>query len=252
MNDSQDFVVISQVRTASTRLPGKVMKKVAGREMLLHFIDRVLMSERVKELIIATTVEENDDIIVDLVKDYHPRCTVFRGSEFNVLDRTFRAAQHYRDRAGNEPVILRITSDCPLIDPRVIDQHIAEWEKTQADYLCSYIENRTWPHGMDVGIFTYDILKKAWMFTDYPEGREHVVPWMETNQKVKKVEFRAEKDLSKYRLTVDYPEDFILVQEILEHFLPEKPDYSMYEIIELLESRPELFEINRKHNQQAK
>ena len=244
-----DFLVISQARTGSTRLPGKVLLKAAGKELLLHFIDRVLLSKRIAGLIIATTTEPRDEAIVKLVGTDRERCQVFRGSEENVLDRYYQAALGWKQESGREPVILRITSDCPLIDPRVIDAHIAAWEAEQPDYLSSFIHRRTWPHGMDIQMFTFALLEKAWQHTDFDQGREHVVPWMSRQTDLHSYECSCTEDLADLRLTVDYPEDYELIKRVFEHFLPHSPDFSMKDIVSFLSTRPEIRNINRVHGE---
>ena len=135
-------LLISQARTNSTRLPNKVLLKILNKELILHFIDRIVAADAVDHMIIATTLNYEDDIIVRLVENYNKKVTVFRGSEKDVLDRYYKAALDYIKKENNSQIdIIRITSDCPLIDPAIINLHIREYNKRKVDYLSSRINN---------------------------------------------------------------------------------------------------------------
>ena len=239
-------VVITQARTGSTRLPNKVLLKILGKEILLHFIDRVLAAKTVDHIVIATTDNPNDDIIADLVKDYDKKVSVFRGSEEDVLDRYYQAALAVKDSFEESPNIIRITSDCPLIDPEVIDLHISEFIKRKVDYLSSRINKRTWPHGMELEIFTFKALKTAWQYAIKASDREHVTPYiyMTARDKFKLLERPFKEDLSNYRLTIDYIEDYNLIKIIFKNLYPENPLFDLSDIINLLLENPELTRIN--------
>ena len=239
-------IVISQARTGSTRLPNKVLLKILGKEILLHLIDRVLAAKTVDHMIIATTDNPDDDVIVDLVKDYDKKVSVFRGSENDVLDRYYQAAQAVKDNFEDTPNIIRITSDCPLIDPEVVDLHISEFQQKKVDYLSSRIEKRTWPHGMELEIFTFEALKEAWQNAKEASEREHVTPYiyMNAREKYKLYEFRFKEDLSHYRLTIDYIEDYNFINKIFENLYPINPTFGLSDIINLLRENPELTRIN--------
>lgn len=243
-------IVISQARTGSTRLPDKVLLKILGKEILLHFIDRVIAADTIDHLIIATTENPKDDKIVDLVKDYHEKVSAFRGSEEDVLDRYYKAALAVKNKFGDDINIIRITSDCPLIDPKVIDLHVKEFEKRSVDYLSSRITKRTWPHGMELEIFTSDALKKAWENAKERFEREHVTPYI--YQKHEKdfhlYELAFTKDLSGLRFTLDYPEDFRFIEKIYENLYPKDPLFSLQSILDLLTNNPELKLINADHS----
>lgn len=241
-------IVISQARTGSTRLPNKVLLKILGKEILLHFIDRVLAAKSVDHIIIATTDNPNDNVIAKLVKDYNKKVSVFRGSEEDVLDRYYQAAQAVKDNFENTPNIIRITSDCSLIDPEVIDLHIYEFEKRKVDYLSSRINNRTWPHGMELEVFTFKALKEAWQHAKKAADREHVTPYiyMTARDKFKLYELPFKEDLSYYRLTIDYIEDYYLIKKIFENLYPDNPIFDLTDIINLLRENPELTQINAK------
>lgn len=243
-------LVITQARTGSTRLPGKTMKKILGKEMILRFVDRVLAAKKVDNLIVATTVNPNDDCLVELTESYDPRCTVFRGSEADVLDRYYQAAKAFEATAGEKPLILRITSDCPLIDPAVIDLLLDEYYKAPSDYLSNrLLDSRSWPHGMDVEIFTFQALEKAWKEAVVASHREHVTSYiLESPQKFSLREVSHDRDLSAYRVTVDFPEDLEFVRNVFTELFEADPKFSMYDIISLVETKPELY-VNRLHAQ---
>jgi len=239
-------LVISQARTGSTRLPNKVLMKILGKEILLHLIDRVLAANTVDHMIIATTDNPKDDVIVDLVQNYHNQVSVFRGSEEDVLDRYYQAALGVKNDFDGNLNIIRITSDCPLIDPKVIDLHVHEFEKRDVDYLSSRINQRTWPHGMELEIFTFESLKKAWQHATQPSDREHVTPYiyMTAGESFNIYELPYCENLSHYRLTVDFIEDYQLIKTIFEKLYPQHPLFDLDDIIKLLRDHPELSQIN--------
>ncbi len=161
---------IIQARTGSTRLPNKVLLPIAGKPMLLRVLDRVLESQRIEEIVVATTTHPNDEQIVALVQSYNPKVTVFRGSEEDVLDRYYEAAK----KSGMD-VVVRITSDCPLADPDVINKVIEEFiADPSLDFASTSIKKHTYPRGTEVEAISFSALKKLWETTTEPIDREHV------------------------------------------------------------------------------
>ncbi len=241
-------IVISQARTGSTRLPNKVLLKILGKEILLHLIDRVLAAKTVDHMIIATTNNPKDDEIVDLVNNYHENVSVFRGSEENVLDRYYRAALSVKGTYGNTMHITRITSDCPLIDPKVIDLHIHEFEKHDVDYLSSRITKRTWPHGMELEVFTFATLEETWRNAKEDYEQEHVTPYIykSHSEKFRLFELTYSKDLSHLRFTLDYPEDLRFIEVIFKELYPLDRKFDLESILKLLSRRPEISLINQE------
>jgi spore coat polysaccharide biosynthesis protein SpsF len=239
-------IVIIQARTGSTRLPGKILLKILGKEIILHLIDRVIAAGTVDHVIIATTLNPQDDIIIDLIKDYHKNVSLFRGSEEDVLDRYYQAASAAEEKYNDDLNIIRITSDCPLIDPKVIDLHIAEFKSKQVDYLSSRINKRTWPHGMELEVFSYAVLRDAWKNATTLNDREHVTPYLyRTNRdNYKLYELTCFKDLSGYRLTVDYPEDFTVISRIFASLYNDNPLFGLEDIIAFLEKNKDIAMIN--------
>jgi spore coat polysaccharide biosynthesis protein SpsF len=243
-------IVIIQARTGSTRLPGKVLLKILGKEILLHLIDRVITAKKVDHVIIATTINPADNIIVDLVNNYHKNVSVFRGSEEDVLDRYYQAALSVEEADPEKINIIRITSDCPLIDPRVIDMHIAEFGKKEVDYLSSRIEKRSWPHGMEVEVFKFTTLYEAWKNATKPVEREHVTPfiYLTSRNKFKLFELSHFEDLSHLRFTLDYWEDYLFIKVVYEKLYPRNPMFTFSDILDLLDHERELLSINSNRN----
>jgi spore coat polysaccharide biosynthesis protein SpsF len=243
-------LVITQARTASTRLPKKILLKILEKEILLHFLDRVLAAERVDHIIVATTDQPADQVIADLVQSYHPRVSLFRGSEEDVLDRYYQAARQFCENKTEAWDIIRITSDCPLIDPVLIDRHISAFENNQVDYLSSRIHKRTWPHGMELEIFSFRALQIAWQQAVDKYEREHVTPYIYHShaKDFTLSEFTAEKNWSGIRLTLDYWEDYLLIKAIYEKLYRQNPGFGWTDILRLLKQDEQLLRINAKWN----
>jgi len=240
-------IVISQARTGSTRLPDKVLLKILGKELLIHFVNRVKKSKKIDKIVIATTDKTNYDKIANLIDKYYKNeIDVFRVSEEDVLDRYYQASLKFLDDDTNL-IIVRITSDCPLIAANIIDLHIEEFIKRKVDYLSSRINKRTWTHGMEAEVFTFQALKDAWENAKTPMEREHVTPYIYRThpEKFKLYELSYKEDLSNLRFTVDYPEDFEFVKTIYERLYPINPYFSFNDILNLLKKEPELLEINK-------
>ena len=203
----------------SSRLPGKVLRKIKGRPMLYYVIRQVLASKTVDDVIIATTREKSDDVVVEYCRQNHIK--IFRGAKNDLLDRYFQCAEKF----DCDPVI-RITSDCPLIDPGVIDRVFEKFRKNSYDYVGNNLEkisgmwnNSTcnYPQGMTVEISSLDALKKAWKMARRPSEREHVFPYIQFNSELFRIsKLKMRKNLSHIRCTVDHLEDFRFVQAILD------------------------------------
>jgi len=204
------IIVIIQARMGSTRLPGKVLKKVGGASLLEYELDRVKQAKKIDKIVIATTVSKQDDKIENLCKkiglDY------FRGSEQDVLDRYYRCAAKY----PKYETIVRITGDCPLIDPEVIDNVISFFEKNDFDYV-SNVEPPTYPDGMDMEIFKRSALEKAAKKAELISDREHVTPYIRREKGFRRGNLEAEADFSHFRLTVDNPEDFKVIKFLIKN-----------------------------------
>ena len=226
----------------STRLPGKVLLDRAGEPRLARVVRRVRRARRVDEVLVATTTEPHDDALAALCAERGWRC--FRGSETDVLDRYYQAA-----KARTAHVVVRITSDCPLIDPAVIDSAITGLELQQADY-CANVVRRTYPRGLDVEAFSFAALETAWQADARPDWREHVTQFIVQNpDRFALTNLSSDDDHSDLRWTVDTPEDFELMGKIYGHFGHD--EFSWREVLALLAEHPHWSEINR-HIEQKK
>lgn len=233
-------VAIIQARMGSTRLPGKVLKKVLNRPLLEYQLERIAKADELDSYVVATTTKDQDGAIVKLCEKLG--VPVFRGSEEDVLARYFAAASCYQ-----ADIIIRLTSDCPLIDPHLIDQMIQTYcsQPNQYDYVSNVIE-RTFPRGMDIEVFSYEALAKCHQQAKQKSDREHVTRYMYQHPKqFKLLNVENRQDQSEHRWTVDTWEDFKLVKKIIESFYPQQPDYTMEDVLTLIQMNPEWRKINR-------
>ena len=232
-------VVIIQARMRSTRLPGKVLKKIMGRELLDYQIERLGNLKNVDNIIVATTENDYDDPIAFLCKKIG--CPVYRGSENDVLARYYKAAISF-----DADCIVRINSDCPLIDPFVVDSIIEKYLLCypKYDYISNILE-RSYPIGLHTEVFSMDALEVAYKNSIDHDEREHVTPYIYRNKNLFNLKsVKIDKDLSEYRWTVDYLEDFKLIEEILTNVYPGNNNFSMYDVLNYLDCNPQLVEIN--------
>lgn len=232
-------ITIIQARMGSTRLPGKVLKKILGQPMLARQIERVKRAQTLGQIIIATSTNPFDTPIFRLARKL--RIPVYRGSEVDVLDRFYQAAQKFS--AGP---IIRLTGDCPLIDPQIIDQAVSVFNSSRADYVSNH-HRRSFPVGMDVEIFKFTALKSAWQQANSAYDREHVTPYIyNPTHHFRLKEFIAPPKLRrpKLRLTVDEPADLKLVRKIYRLLYPRKPGFTLEDILQLLDANPGLAGIN--------
>ncbi len=236
-------VAIVQARMGSTRFPGKVLGSICGKTMIYHVVERIKRAQKIDEIVVATTCSDRDDILVREVERIE-NVYVFRGSEEDVLDRYYRAAQ----KTGAE-VIVRITSDCPLIDPGVVNTMIGIYvnevtEETPVDYLSNTLV-RTFPRGLDAEVFSFHALERAFHDAKEVYQREHVTPYIYQRTDIFKLEcFKNEEDLSFHRWTVDVEEDLRLIREIYKELYQDGHCFLFHDVIELLKKRPQLLEIN--------
>jgi glutamate-1-semialdehyde aminotransferase/spore coat polysaccharide biosynthesis protein SpsF (cytidylyltransferase family) len=226
------IVAIVQARMGSSRLPGKTLADVAGRPLLVHVVERVRKARRVDKVVVATTDQSSDDPIAALCRQGGIDC--FRGSEDDVLDRFYRTA-----RANTADSVVRITADCPLIDPAVIDKVIARFQVGDCDYVSNTIRY-TYPDGLDTEVCSFAALEQAWGEAKKPSEREHVTPYLRTEKfRSANVESESPVPLGKYRWTVDYPADLEFVRKIYEAFSGNE-HFGYQDIFHLLKERPEL------------
>ena len=237
------IVAIVQARTGSTRLPGKVLLNLMGEPMLVHEMARIGRSERITSTMVATTDLPADDRIVDLCKTQGWQYC--RGSEQDVLDRYYQCAR----KTGADAVV-RLTSDCPLIEPAVIDRVIEKFlqDSPHLDYVSNVFPPRTFPRGLDTEVFSFAALEKSWKEDKNPLLREHVTQYIVQNpEKFRTAGITNSHDLSDFRWTVDTKEDFRLVTEIYSYFGHNR--FTLNDVLSLIEERPELRLINQDIHQ---
>ena len=236
-NNIKKITVIIQVRVDSKRLPKKVLRKILNKPMLWYVLKRVKKIKNIDQVILATTNEKQDNILVDLAKKN--RIFIFRGSSIDVLDRYYRCAIKY-----NADPIIRITSDCPLIDPFIVENILDFYLKNDFDYVSNTIKP-TYPDGLDVEIFSFKTLELAAKNAKMKSEREHVTPYIKNNpKKFKLFNYRNNENLSNHRWTVDQKEDLFFVRKIYSKMKPSVV-FRYQEILELLSRFPDLLKINQ-------
>lgn len=243
-------ILITQARMSSTRLPGKVLKEVLEKPLLEHHIDRLRQVQNAADVVVATTVNSSDDAVVNLCSKIN--CAVYRGSEEDVLGRYYETA-----RTHDADAVIRVTADCPIIDPKVIERVVQFYIDHTAQY--DYVSNtvtRTYPRGMDTEVFSYRALQEAYREAILPGEREHVTPFLyrrPLRYRIGNVTYHT--DVSQHRWTVDTYEDFELVRKIIEALEPEDVRFSLEDVLALLERHKSWTRINghvpQKHFDEA-
>lgn len=237
-------IAVIQTRTGSTRLPKKTLKKICGKPMILLMLERLSHSKFIDKIVVATTVNSNDDELYNLIKKN--KYEIFRGSEMDCLDRHYQVGKKY-----DANYVCKITSDDPLIDPVLTDEIIDYFLKNSEkfDYV-SNVHPPTFPDGLDVEIFKMDALENAWNNSVDPEEREHTTTFIWKNPskfKIGNYENPSGENLFlTERWTVDYIEDFEFVKAIYEELYDKNKIFLTQEILNLLKQKPELKSINQK------
>jgi glutamate-1-semialdehyde aminotransferase/spore coat polysaccharide biosynthesis protein SpsF (cytidylyltransferase family) len=225
-------VALIQARMGSSRFPGKVLEDLSGRPMLWHVVHRVRGAGRVERVVVATTDRAVDDPIARFCAQENIAC--FRGDEQDVLDRFYQAA-----RADHADVVVRITADCPLIDPEVIDKVVERFQRGDCDYVSNAIRY-TYPDGLDTEVFSFAALERAWREAGKPSEREHVTPYLRTGKfRVANVESEIPVSPAQYRWTVDHPADLEFVRKVYAAF-SRNGEFGFRAIFDLLKERPDL------------
>ncbi|MCT2536290.1 glycosyltransferase family protein [Aquibacillus koreensis] len=240
------IVGIIQARMGSSRLPGKVLKQVLDKPLLSYQLERVYKSKYLNDVLVATTDNPIDNDIVSLCEKLE--MPYFRGPEEDVLKRLYMAARHV-----DADIVVRLTGDCPIIDPVLIDKVIKVYnlDETELRYVSNTIK-RTYPRGMDVEVFSVESLQEAYEKAKLKSDREHVTRYMrEHPEKFSLVNISENIDYSYHRWTVDTVEDFELIKKIIEALYPQKKNFTMEDTIRLLEANPSWQRIN-SHIQQYK
>ena len=229
-------VAIIQARMGSSRLPGKVLMDLDGGTVLARVVRRLGRCRQISKLVVATTGEAGDAAIVAECERLQISC--FRGPEQDVLDRYYRAAH-----ANGAETVIRVTSDCPLIDPELVDETIEVFMNEHADYA-SNVFHRTYPRGLDTEVFTVAALDRAWSEGREPYQREHVTPYFYEHPQIFRIASKTGKtDYSHYRWTLDTQEDLDLLRAIYRHF-DGSDDFTWREVVNLMEREPRLAELN--------
>lgn len=241
-----ETVIIIQARMGSSRLPGKSMRTIFGRPLLSYLIERVMRCNSCSKVIVATTTNPRDRQIVDFCHKEGISCYI--GSEEDVLERYLYTAQEY----GGE-VIVRITGDCPLIDPVIIEEVVDAFVESYPKYdYASNVFKRTYPRGMDVEVISLRCLQSLFHYARTPDEREHVTPYIYHHlDQFSTLSITQKNDQSNFRLTVDTEEDFLLVKKIVEELYPIKSYFNLGDIMDLLKKHPDWVKINA-HVQQKK
>jgi spore coat polysaccharide biosynthesis protein SpsF len=236
-------VALIQARMGSSRLPRKVLLEIDGIPLLKIMMDRVITSERIDEIIIATTEQVEDNAIEEFCESFGYKC--FRGAENDVLDRYYQAAKKY-----NANVIVRLTSDCPLIDSRIIDETIELFNKSNCDYAANCVppESKRFPDGSDVEVFSYECLEEIWREAKDPKDREHVTHYFWRGKRVFDTQILGnDKNWRNYRITIDYPEDYEVIKFVVQELKRKKIVGSLSDVIDILDSNPQIKKLNSSH-----
>jgi len=232
---------IIQARTGSTRLHNKVLKDVAGKSMLWHVVNRIKKSKLVDTIIIATTDLEEDKVLLKLAEKWN--IDSYAGSENDVLDRYFQASIKYKLK-----VITRITADCPLIDPHIIDRIVEHFLSGDFDYVSNTLKP-TYPDGLDTEVFSFEALKRAWKEAKHTSEREHVTPYIWKHpEKFKLGRVKYDKDLSYMRWSVDEEKDLEFVKVVYKQLYKEGKEgkfFYMEDVLDFLKKHPEMMNINK-------
>jgi len=242
---AQKIVTVIQARMSSTRLPGKVMFRVFGRELLSLMVERVRNSKLAGTIVVATTVNREDNVIVELCRKENIQ--VFRGDEKDVLDRHYKTAIKY-----DADIIVKIPSDCPLIDPAIVDKALDFYIANQDRY--DYVSNlhpASYPDGNDVEAFSFSALHIAWKEAKRSFEREHTTPYMWDNSNmfgIGNVRWETGLDYSMtHRWTIDYEEDFDFIRAVFEELYPRNPGFGLSDIIDLTSKRSDIRALNSKY-----
>jgi spore coat polysaccharide biosynthesis protein SpsF len=239
VNDRK-IITIIQTRRGSSRLPDKVLLPLAGKPLFIRQAERVGAAVLAGQVVVATTTDPEDDLIEDICHSEDLAC--FRGDETDLLDRHYQAALYY-----GADIVIKIPSDCPLIDPAIIDGTISFYLEHDFDFV-SNLHPPSWPDGNDVEVMSFGVLKEAWENATRPLEREHTTPyiWERPERfRIGNVTMEDGKDFSMtHRFTIDYSEDYEFIRTVFESLYPTDPLFRVGDILSMLERRPEVYAIN--------
>ena len=234
--NKKKITVIIEARTGSSRLRNKVVAEIEGKPMIFYVIDRIKQIKSVEQIILATTQEKNDKILIEIAKQNS--IGIFAGDSMDVLNRDYQCALQ-----NNADPIIRITGDCPLIDPDIVEEMLEFYLKNNYDYISNRI-NPKYPDGLDVEIYSFKTLQMVEQNAKLSSERSLVTTYITKNPKIFKIfSYENQEDLSGHRWTVDEQNDLEFVRKIYSIMKP-KTNFSMNEIIEILVKNPELLKIN--------
>jgi spore coat polysaccharide biosynthesis protein SpsF (cytidylyltransferase family) len=232
-------IAIIQARMGSTRLPGKMLMDIAGRPAVAHVVGRVRNAHTVNTVVLATTTEAGDDALADWAEKNGVPC--YRGSANDVLDRYYEAAKQY-----GADVVVRITGDCPLADPAVIDRVVSAYQEGDCEYASNTIQP-TYPDGLDCEVFSFVALEKAWKEALLPSEREHATPYIWKHPELFRLKsVSCDTDYSAHRWTLDTPEDLVFLQHLVAA-CEAQGNCDMASVLALEETHPEWREMNAMH-----
>lgn len=239
------ILTIIQARVGSTRLPGKVLLPLADEPLLLRMYERVSFSKHAGEIVVAITEEQSDNELHKLC--HQNKIKVFRGNTFDLLDRHYQAAKKY-----NAEAVIKIPSDCPLIDPEIIDKVILYYinNKEKFDFV-SNLHPPTYPDGNDVEVMSFETLENAWLNAKKDFEREHTTPYIWENPdkfRIGNVLWEAGLDYSMtHRFTIDYKEDYEFIKRVYNELYDKNNRFGLKDILNLLENKPEIKKINEMY-----
>ncbi|EKJ88675.1 spore coat polysaccharide biosynthesis protein SpsF [Leptospira meyeri] len=234
------IVATIEARMTSSRLPGKVLKEVLNKPMLYYLVQRLRMVPSIDEIVLATTINKTDDVLIDFAKN--EGISYFRGSEDDVMSRVVGAGE-----SAKADVIVEITADCPIIDPAVVDQTIQLYLHNPCDYASNVVV-RSYPIGMDTQVFSLDTLKKSFNMTEDKLDREHVTRHIRQNPDLFKQVHLVSSYLDYWpelAVTLDEASDYELIKKIIEYFYEKNPYFSCADIVALIKEKESWLEINR-------
>jgi len=238
MQDKKNIICIIQARMSSTRLPNKVMLSLSDKPVIFHVFNQLSFCKHIDKFVLATSTEMTDDIL-ELWANKN-NINVFRGDIDNVLERYYLSAKKY-----GADVIVRVTADCPLINPNVVDKVIETFLGDNYDYVCNN-NPPTYPEGLDVEVFSYKALEKAYKSAEKKSDKEHVTPFIINNPDLfKPYSISNNENLGKFRLTLDRYEDYILLYEIFSNLYREGGFIDLNYVISYLTTNNKLIDINK-------
>ena len=245
LKTSPKIVTVIQARTGSSRLPRKVMLPVASKPLILRMYERVSYSRYAGKIIIAITEDEIDNQLLKLCKQNN--LNLFRGNSLDLLDRHYKAAKE-----NNAEVVIKIPSDCPLIDPEIIDKVILYYINSKEKYdFVSNLHPASYPDGNDVEVMSFKSLENAWINAKIDFEREHTTPYIWENPdkfRIGNVVWETGLDYSMtHRFTIDYKEDYEFIKRVYDELYEKNNRFSLNDILELLEKKPEIKKINQMY-----